>query len=375
MTLIPPFRAIATNDEIAAVHSAINRIMQTEQLTLGAYTHEFEQRVAAMAGTRHAVAVSSGSTALEIIFRALNVKDRVVLVPTNTNFATAAAALRAGARVHLYDGGLYPEITPISARLDSDVAAVVAVHIGGHMAPHLPDIAALCQRAGVALIEDAAHAHGSFVHNRPAGSFGVAAGWSFFATKVCSTGGEGGAITTNDPDLAEAARRYRNQGKDNRGRHILMGNSWRLPEINAAMGSAQLARLHLDVADRRAVLDTYADVLTPTGLGFPVIGEDAQVSGHKAVALLPDGVDRERLYALVADRGVQLGRGVYEQPLHRQPIFAELGLNTGDEFPIADVFADRHVCLPLWRCMAPEVVETVIGAVSAGMATLGQGLG
>ncbi|MGN2641516.1 FAD-dependent oxidoreductase [Nocardia takedensis] len=309
---------------------------------------------------------NSGSTALEIIFSWLDVTGRTVLVPTNTNYATAAAALRAGARVELYDSGLYPDLDDIAMRLTGSVAAVVVVHIGGYLSPRLPELVTMCERAGVALVEDAAHAHGAHLHGIPAGGFGVAAAWSFFATKVVTTGGKGGAITTNDNTLAAFARRFRNQGKDSVGVHILAGNSWRLTEIGAVLGAIGLDQLTADTRTRRAIIDRYQHTLDGPASMFPDIGDNTQVSGHKCVALLADGVDRDSVRAASAEHGVTLARGVYEQPLHRQPVFADL--NVDDRFGRAEDFATRHICLPLWRSMDAATVEKVITAVAAATA-------
>ncbi|WP_067837335.1 DegT/DnrJ/EryC1/StrS family aminotransferase [Nocardia lijiangensis] len=366
--MIPPFTAALPDDEIATVLAAVEQILRSGRLVLGEHTEEFEAAVADMAGSRNAIAVNSGSTALEIIFRALDVRDRVVLVPANTNYATAAAAVHAGARVQLYDSGLYPDVADVERRLTPAVAAVVVVHIGGHLCPELPRLAGLCERVGVPLIEDAAHAHGSELAGTPAGGFGYAAAWSFFATKVVSTGGEGGAITTNDPDLNRMARMYRDQGKTRDGRHVVAGNSWRMTEIGAATGRAQLEHLGRDIAARRTVIDRYAAQLDGHGLTFPTVREGSQVSGHKCVALLDPGIDRQRLRCVAAEQGVELARGVYEAPLHAQPVFADL--NIGDSFPAADDFAARHICLPLWRGMEIGTVGRVIDAVTTSIQSI-----
>ncbi|MEV2226005.1 DegT/DnrJ/EryC1/StrS aminotransferase family protein [Nocardia vinacea] len=357
--MIPPFVAELSDDEIQTVLIAAAEILRSGRLVLGPYTCAFEMTVAAMAGTRHAVAVNSGSTALEIVYRALAVRGKTVLIPTNTNYATAAAALQAGAKVSLYDSGLYPNVSDIEQRLTADVAAVVVVHIGGYISPDLPQLAHTCHRLGVALIEDAAHAHGSTLYGVAAGGFGRAAAFSFFPTKTITTG-EGGALVTDDSGLAASARMYRDQGKDHESKHVVVGGSWRITEIGAALGSAQLDHLHRDVARRRAIIDRYTAGLSNMGLTFPDL-HGLEVSGYKCVAMLDDGIQRDALRKAVAAQGVQLGRGVYEQPLHTQPVFADL--NVTDPFPTADDFTARHICLPLWRFMTDETVERVIEAI------------
>lgn len=368
---IPPFIAEFTDEEIAATTDAVAQIMRSGQLILGPHTEAFETSMADLAGVRYAVAVNSGSTALEIIFRSLDVRGRTVLVPTNTNFATAAAALYAGAHVRLYDGGLYPDTADIARTLTPDVASVVVVHIGGYLSPDLPAITGLCEQRSVPLIEDAAHAHGSTLHGRAAGGIGWASAFSFYPTKVI-TCGEGGMITTNDRGLYEAARRYRDQGKSLDGReHIVMGNSWRMTEAGAALGMAQMQSFGRDLDRRRAVIDRYRAALHGPALALPAIDAGSRVSGHKCIAMLAPGINRTALRNAVADAGVQLGRGVYELPLHRQPVFAHLNVARG--FWLAHDFADRHICLPLWRHMDDVTVGRVVEAVACGLAATGRG--
>lgn len=362
--MIPPFSAALADTEITAVQTKVGDILRSGQLVLGPHTDTFETAVATMAGTRHAVATSSGASALEILYRALGTQDRTVLVPANTNYATAASALAAGARVRLYDSGLYPDMADLCRNLTEDVAAVVVVHIGGYLSPDLPAIAALCEEVGAVLIEDAAHAHGSTLDNHgAAGSFGHAGAFSFFATKVL-TAGEGGAITTSNAMLDRSARIYRNQGKDEHDLHVVPGGSWRITELGAALANTQLARLPEDLARRRTIVDRYtAHLSTVPGLTFPTL--HGQVSGHKCIAVLDPSIDRERVRRTVTAAGVTLARGVYDKPLHQHPIFTEHGVD--QVFPVADCFARTHLCLPLWTGMDDQMVERVIETVTVAI--------
>ena len=356
---VPPFRVEFSDEEIAQAIAHTESILRSGWLILGQYTEQFEREVAALVGTRYAVAVNSGTSALEIILRSLEVAGKDVLVPTNTNFASAAAALYAQANVILYDGGLYPSLTDIERKITPQTAAIMVVHIGGYITPEIEEIRALCEAKNIYLIEDAAHAHCATFGGKQAGSFGHAAGFSFFPTKVITTC-EGGMITTDSEQVYEKARQYRNQGKDSSEQHVVMGNSWRLSEIEAALGLVQLQSLARDTAYRQQVIRDYQALLTDdTPLAFPQLPAAMAPSGYKCIALLAAGTDREAIKALMKQRGIILGRGVYEMPLHRQPVFATLA---GDAFPLADDFCDRHICLPLWRFIADEQVQRVVQA-------------
>jgi perosamine synthetase len=362
--VVPPLRAnVLTDGEIAAVLAATEAILRSGRFVLGDWTRRFEAAFSALVGDRTAVTVNSGTTALEIIMRALRVAGRDVLLPANTNFATAMAVRAAGGLPVLYDGGLQLDLADLTRRLTDRVAAVVVVHIGGHLSPDLPALRAHLDRSGIPLVEDAAHAHGSTLRGQPAGTLGAAAAFSFFTTKVVTTY-EGGAVVTGDEHLAGLARCYRDQGKDPVTQlHVVEGNSWRITEAGAALGLQLLARFGRDHARRNELIRTYRERLSGCpGIAFPAVTEGSSLSGHKAIALLDRAADRDPLKRYAADRGVLLGRGVYEVPLHRQPVFAAL---RGDrDFARAEQFAAGHVCLPLWADLTGDQLDRVVGVVT-----------
>jgi dTDP-4-amino-4,6-dideoxygalactose transaminase len=186
-------------------------------LTLGRHGEEFESRFATQIGVRHAVAVSSGTAALEIILRALKVEGREVIVPTNTFAASVFAVIRAGASVVFADSGEDLSVDPVDvARLVTrNTAAVMSVHIGGVISPAITQLKDICERREVPLVEDAAHAHGTSLHGKQAGAFGAAAGYSFFSTKVmtpasCVTKLKSRASTGMKPsDTTGASRKFK----------------------------------------------------------------------------------------------------------------------------------------------------------------------
>lgn len=354
---VPSFKAEFSRTEIDYVADATQRIMASGRLILGPYTEQFESAMADVSQRQYGVAVNSGSTALEIAYKTLDVKDKQVLIPTNTNFATAAAAAYAGAKVEFYDSGLYPDAEDISSRLNEHTGAVTVVHIGGYITPDMKQIAERCRRLGVPLIEDAAHAHGAFLEGGAAGSFGDVTAFSFFPTKTLTTG-EGGVLTTDDEHIAAMARQYRDQGKNPDGvTHEVWGNSWRMTEMGAALGLAQIASIERDTDRRAEIIDRYQSELKGTGLIFPDAGE-GRPSGYKAIALLPQEISRPIFKESLKRRGILLGKEVYEKPLHKQPVFE--AFQGTEDYPIAEAFSEQHVCLPLWRFMEDEDAAAVI---------------
>jgi perosamine synthetase len=367
----------------AEIAVATAEILRTGTLTLGPYTRQFESAFAethsrsdvAGSGGPRAVAVSSGTAALEVILRSIGVAGRDVIVPANTFFATAEAALRAGGRPVFAD--IDPATFALSPRtvaeaLTERTAAVMLVHIGGLITPQAGDLRRLCAERGIALIEDAAHAHGSSYAGQPAGSFGAAAGFSFFPTKVI-TCGEGGMILTPSEELERDARCYRDQGKAtaSANHHVLHGYAWRMSEQAALTGLVHLRRLGQFIEHRRGVAARYDALLA--GLdGLEPLAEPDGCRGnyYKYIAVLPEGADRARFRRKLAEEHeVRLAGEVYDVPLHRQPVFAEFARN-GPALPAAEDLCARHICLPVHSDMTDAEVEQVCTAVSAAYDTL-----
>jgi perosamine synthetase len=356
-SLIPPSRVVIYESEILDALQKTRTILSSGRLTNGSYTKAFEEHLARYFGTAHAIATSSGTSAIEIIVRMYNLAGKTVLVPANTNFATAIAAMNAGARVKFYDSGLYPVFESVMEAIDDDAKAIIVVHIGGHLWPELSKLAAHCAANGILLIEDAAHAHGSRLEGRAAGQFGDATALSFYQSKVLPVG-EGGAILTNREDLAGQARSYRTQGlAPGTPLHVNHGNTWRMSEFEAALGLILLRTLTEDCNHRTAAIRRYHTVAV-AGLKFPELRVGEVLSGYKCIGMLNDAAMREPLRQQMLADGIELDREVYSVPLHRQPIFSHL--TNGREFPEADDFAARHICLPMWRGITFDVVDTVI---------------
>lgn len=347
----------------------IQEVLASGQLTLGDHGRQFEEAFAARCGVAHGVAVSSGTAALEISLRAHGVEGRDVLVPANTFFATAAAVVHAGGRPVLMDTdpesfGTAPE--EIERRITPNTVGVVVVHIGGIVSGRMPEIQALLEARGLWLVEDAAHAHGSSLHGVAAGAFGAAAAFSFYPTKVM-TSGEGGMLVTSDERIASEARIHRDQGKASftRNAHTRLGYNWRMSEPHAIIGRRHLERLPEMIAARQRIAAVYdrgleeaIPALTP--LAVP---EGGVCNYYKYIAVLREAVDRKALKATLRETfGVCLAGEVYEEPLQRQPVFEKYA--DSDLFVSEDVCA-RHLCLPIHPGMTEDQAHQVLDALAA----------
>jgi len=356
--------------EIAA---AITDILATGALTLGPYTRQFEEAFGAAHDAQHAVATSSGTSALEIALRAIGVAGRDVIIPANTFYATAAAVLRAGARPVFADidaATFSLSRQTVTAALTPDTAAVVLVHVGGLITPEVGELQQLCAGRGITLVEDAAHAHGSSCDGRFAGSFGAAAAFSFYPTKVV-TSGEGGMILTGSQMIADEARVYRDQGKGSFGanHHVRHGYAWRMSEQNAVTGLVHLRRMGEFIVRRREVAARYDKALAELD-GLRPLAEPPRCRSniYKYIAVLPDGMDRTAFKQEMASHDVRLAGEVYDIPLHQQPVLAEFA--TGEPLPVAEDMCARHVCLPVHSDMTDDEVDQVLAAAAAAYGTL-----
>jgi perosamine synthetase len=353
-------------EDRAWIAARIQEVLATGQLTLGKYGAEFEQQFAQFCGVRHAVAVNSGTSALEIILRALGVEGKDVLVPTNTFFGTAAAVVHAGARPVLVD--LDPEsfaVRPeeVERALTPKTAGLIVVHIGGIVSRRITELQELARKKGLWLVEDAAHAHGSSYGEVRAGAFGIAGSFSFYPTKVM-TSGEGGMIVTNDSRIAEEARIYRDQGKASftQNAHVRMGYNWRMSEPHAIIGLKHLERLPAMIADRQRIAAIYDQGLKGIRpLDRLAIPAGGGCNYYKYIVVLKEKRDRKALKTLLRERyGVSLAGEVYEEPLHKQPVFESYVTRA---LPVSEDYCARHLCLPIFSGMEEGEAHQVLRAL------------
>jgi perosamine synthetase len=371
---VPPARVVFSDEDVRVITERIARSLKSGSLTLGPTGRELEQEFAKLCETKHAIAVNSGTSALEIALRALGVAGRDVIVPANTFFATAAAAVHAGARVRFADVeretfALDPR--DLEQRLTENTAAVVIVHIGGVVSPNTEQIVEMCAARDIACIEDAAHAAGASWNGRAAGSFGAAAAFSMYPTKII-TSGEGGMLTTDDDHIAAEARIYLDQGKAGftQNVHTRMGYNWRMSEPHAAIGLQHLSHLPAFVDERNAIARMYDERLADGKSVRPVpVPVGCRSNYYKYLAWLPEGVDRAALKKrLREEHGIGLSGEVYELPVHLQPVFE--GSARRGSLPVSEEVCARHVCLPVYQGMGEAEVEAVVSALRA---TVGRG--
>jgi dTDP-4-amino-4,6-dideoxygalactose transaminase len=368
MPFIPPLKVVFDLSARAEVADRIDQVLASGMLTQGKLVGEFEEMARKHTGVE-AIAVSTGTAALDIAYQLLDVRDKTVLVPVNTFFATAASVERVGGKVEFVDieldnFGMDPQALREALDRHDDVAAVAVVHIGGVIAPSFKEVLAECAARGIPVIEDAAHALGSRLDGALAGTFGEMATYSLHPAKV-ATSGEGGFFGAKDPAMLEAARKLRDHGKISISQNIhdRLGNNWRLSEVHAAVGLAHFARLDGLLDMRRKLAAWYDEHLDSVpGIKRYHLPQGVESNYYKYMAFLDPDVDRAELKARLRQRhGVALAGEVYDVLLSDQPYFAERF--RGRDFERAQWFAAHHICLPTFPSMTTAEQKHVLHAL------------
>lgn len=362
MTPIPflPLDRLLEPDR-AAFHAALDRVLDSGRILLGAELERFEADFARLAGTAHCVGTSSGLDALALMFLAAELPaGSEVLVPANSFVASALGVERAHLKAVPVDidprtGNLDPAALA-SARTDR-TRAVLAVHLHG-IPCDMDALREACESLDLDLYEDAAQAHGALWGGLPCGSFGHAAAFSFYPGKNLGALGDAGAVTTDDPVLDERLRLWRNYGSRTKYVHEIPGWNARLDEIQAAFLHTRLAHLPSDNEARRRCAALYRERLAGVpGIVLPEVPEGAEPVWHLFPVLADD---RDALQARLAAAGV--GTLVhYPVPLHRQACLRE---HAHRALPGAEDWCRRTLSLPIHPLLAPDDIARVCEAVA-----------
>lgn len=352
----------------------IREAIESGELTQGDRLAEFESHFAEYVGTRYAVGVNSGGTALELVLKAISVEGKEVIVPTNTFVASASSVIQAGGRpvfADISEDTLCLNAGDVLKKITARTVGIMMVHMFGLVPPDYIDIKQLCQDRGLFLIEDAAHAHGASISGIMAGNLGDAACFSFYATKIITTG-EGGMVTTNRKDIYENLMRLRNHGKSlDAPVYEIVSNNYRLAEIPAILGIHQLEDLTENIKRRNDVCHQYRRRLS--GLtGVTLLPEfDKAVHAYWRFPLyLDDGINRLSLQNAMREKhGVRI-TWMYEPLCHLQPVFAaRYRYNKGD-FPVAEKCMERLICLPAHGRLTDDDVTRICKGLKIEIANM-----
>ncbi|MES1255700.1 MAG: DegT/DnrJ/EryC1/StrS family aminotransferase [Acidobacteriota bacterium] len=356
-----PFNALVPGEDAADIKAAIDRVIASGWFVLGPEVAAFEAEFAAAAGAAHAVGVGTGTDAIAIVLRALGIGpgDEVITTPLSAAY-TALAIMMTGARP------VFVDIDPVRLTLDpagiaravsSRTKAILPVHLYGQAA----DMTALEQVAArhhLPIVEDCCQAHLATANGRPVGTVGVAGAFSFYPTKNLGALGDGGAVITSDPALADRVKRLRNGGQSSRYHHDEAGVNSRLDEMQAAILRARLTRLRGWTERRRAIAARYRRLLGGIdGVTLPVECDAGHV--YHLFVVRAARVARAALQSALAADGVETLIH-YPVPIPRQPALA--GTNPAD-CPIAARACDDVLSLPLYPGLGDEDVDAVAASL------------
>jgi dTDP-4-amino-4,6-dideoxygalactose transaminase len=343
------------------VRSALDRVGEAAAFIEGPEVEAFEREFADFCGTKHCVALSSGTAALHLGLLALGVQpgDEVITTP-NTFMATAETITYCGARPVFVDvarstANLDP--LQIERAITSRTRAMVPVHLYGRPAD-MDAIRAIADAHGIRVLEDAAQAHGARYRHRRVGSIGHAAAFSFYPTKNLGAYGEGGALVTNDDQVARFARMAHSHGQSGRYEHKFVGYNYRMHGFQGAVLRVKLPRLYGWIERRREIAGEYRRLLADTAAELPVDDPRDECAYHQFVIYVRN---RAALAAHLGARGIETAIH-YPKPLHLQPAYAGLGCPVGT-FPSAEGACERVLSLPIYPSLSPEQVAYVGSAV------------
>jgi dTDP-4-amino-4,6-dideoxygalactose transaminase len=362
MSVTVPFNALKPAEDAAGVKAAIDRVLASGWFILGPEVEAFEREFAAASQVPHAVGVGTGTDAITLILRALDIGpgDEVITAPLSAAYS-ALAIMMAGARPVFADIDpdrltLDPRAT--EAAITSRTRAIMPVHLYGQAADMRP-LEAIATRHNLAIVEDAAQAHLATADQRPVGTIGVAAATSFYPTKNLGAAGDGGAVLTRDAQLAARVRRLRNGGQTSRYHHEEFGVNSRLDEMQAAILRARLAYLPAWTARRRAIAARYRSALESARIRIPREFD----AGHVYHLFPVLTAQRDRFQAHLKQRGIETLIH-YPVPIPRQPA---LSATSPAMCPIADQVCSQVLSLPMY----PGLTDQAVAAVAEAAATFG----
>jgi len=340
---------------------AIQRVMERADFALGEDVVLFEREFAEFCGTRYAVGVDSGLSALELSLRAYSIgPGDEVIVPAHTFIATAAAVTFAGAQLVLVDVDLSTyniDVSQIEAAITARTRAIIPVHLYG-LSTEMKPLLRLADEHGLVVIEDACQAHGAQYEGRRVGSLGHAGAFSFYPTKNLGGCGDAGMVVTDDAQVAERICAMRNCGQKAKYRHELPPFNHRLDTLQAALLRVKLRYLENWNEARRRNASLYTELLAGNGVVTPVESADCRHVYHLYVVRVPR---RDALRAYLREQGI--GTGIhYPIPIHLQPFYKRNGFHRG-QFPVTEQLCREILSLPMFPEMTAEQVQYVAAQV------------
>ncbi len=343
-------------------------VLETSYLSLGPQLKEFEEKIAEYAGVKYAIAVNSGTSALHLIVRALDIKDNDEIITTPFSFISSSnCALFERAKpvfVDINSETLNIDVSKIEEKINEKTKAILAVDVFGNPA-NWDELKEIAVKHNLYLIEDSAEALGSIYNGKRCGSFGDAGIFAFYPNKQITTG-EGGVVLTNQKMIADKCYSMTNQGRRVENskwlEHIRLGYNYRLDELSCALGIAQLSRIEEILNKRKTVAGIYNNKLKDVPeVKIPNFFFEKTTSPFVYVIILEDNFsekDRDVIVEEMNKKDIQCG--FYFQPIHLQPFYREMFGYTDNDFPITEKISQRTIALPFFNDLKEEEIVYVV---------------
>jgi perosamine synthetase len=373
--------------QIGDILRETEQILRSGQVILGEKTREFEDAYAKKCGRLYGVAVGSDTAAFEMQLKTVDVRNEYVLFPALAFPSILESVVNAGGKPFFVDADLdahlFASTEGVKRAAEACMTltgkyprALILMHTGGLIAKDAAEITDWCERAGIVVLEDAAHSFGAELYKRQAGSYGLSSAFSLYATKPMHAC-EGGMIVTDDPDLVEECRIYRNYGRtQDFGRSVIVrhGYSWRMTEIQAVIGLSNLTTIDDNIAARRGIMRHYDSLIEQTGGVWNDVpglrlASGMEPNGYRYIRLLPKGWNGPKRqvwkHDLKEQYGIDLPGEVYELPTHKQPIWTEQYGHL--MMPVAEDFCDRHFALPVYASLTGDQRRYIVSSVTESL--------
>ena len=342
--------------------SAFETVLDKNWFIQGKFCKLFEQEFAKYCGADYCIGCGNGLDALYLILKALDIKEGdEVIIPSNTFIATALAVSYVGAKPvfvepHLETYNINTNL--IEEKITEKTKAIIAVHLYGQAAD-MDDICKIAKKYNLKLVEDCAQAHGAEYKERKVGTFGDAAGFSFYPGKNLGALGDGGAVICNDAKLAKKIRALGNYGSLEKYNHVYQGTNSRLDEMQAAFLQAKLKRLDKWNEARGKIALRYLNEIHNPDIMLPEVGEDRTHVWH---IFAVRSKERDTLENYLTEQGIATAKH-YPIPLHLQGAYKGLGLQKGD-FPIAEEISATELSLPMYYGMTDEQISYIVSKIN-----------
>jgi dTDP-4-amino-4,6-dideoxygalactose transaminase len=347
---------------------AAEKVLDSGIFVMGKYTKEFEKNFSDHMNVKHAIALSNGTVAIEISLQSLNVTHGdEIIVTSHTAFPTIEAILRMGAKpvfVDIEESTYNLDISKIEKKITKKTKAILPVHLYGHPCD-MGGIKEIAEKHSLKIIEDCAQAHNAEFNGAKVGSLGDVGCFSFYPSKNMTVCGEGGMITTNNDSTAEMARKLINHGQEGTYNHVIIGNNYRLGEMQCAIGIEQLKKLDYFTKRRRKIAKMYSDLLGP-GIVLPEEKNYAKHAYHLYV-IRCNSHKRSSLMNFMKEKNVQCGIH-YPRACHQQKAVPKHYCN--ESLPVTEKIVKEIVSLPIYPLLSDDDVEMIASSMTKGINTV-----